>query len=198
MRVIYPEQEPGRDRTSPYYREQERRRMEERRMRGSRMEYGARNEGYGTYEGRSYGRGNRMEYGSRQIGFGNRYSMHGDGGSRGEYEMGRGSEGMGQPMSEHEAEEWVYSMKAADGSKAPKFAYKDVEKMLEEHGWKCDPLEVWVGMNALYSDLCEVNEKFGITGDDKEYWMEAACAFWLDDEDAVDDKLTAYYTHVVK
>lgn len=194
---IYPEQEPGRDTTSPFYREQqERQRGNTQRMRGNRMEYRS---DYGGYESR---RGSRMEYGARPIGFEYRgrggTSMHGGGHRGGEYEMGRGGSMMSQPISEQDAEEWVYSMKSADGSKAPKFQYKDVEKMLNERGWDCDPLDVWVGMNALYSDLCEVNAKFGITAEHKDYWLEAACAYWLDDEDAVEDKLTAYYNHVVK
>ena len=195
MRIIYPEQEPGRESTSPFYEEQERRRGDDRgRM---RMEY--RDEYNDGYEGRRGGR-MRMDYGMRPIGFeyrGRGYSMHGDGHRGGEYEMGHGGSRM-QPMSEQEAEDWVYSMKSADGSKTPKFSYKDVEELLRKKGWKCDPLDVWVGMNALYSDLCKVNARHGITGENKEYWLEAACAYWLDDEDAVEDKLTAYYNHVVK
>lgn len=206
MRIIYPEQEPGRERTAPMYEDQERGRGRDREM--------ARSGGYDTYEGRGYDRrrmaydegrrdyGGRMAYGdeSRMIGFGVRnrgYSMHGDGHKGGEYEMGHGISMMGS-LSERDAEEWVYSMKSADGSKSPKFKYEDVEAMLKKKGWKCDPLDVWVGMNALYSDLCEVNAKFGITGEHKDYWLEAACAYWIDDEDAVEDKLTAYYNHVVK
>lgn len=195
MSIIYPEQEPGRDRTAPFYREQqERQRGEDRRMRGDdrnmRMDY---REDYGYEDRRS-----RMDYGARPIGFESRgrgYSMHGGGHRGGEYEMGGA---MAQGMSEQDAEEWVYSMKSADGSKAPHFKYEDVEQMLMKKGWKCDPLDVWVGMNALYSDLCEVNAKFGISGEHKDYWLEAACAYWLDDEDAVEDKLTAYYNHIVK
>lgn len=203
MSVIYPEQEPGRERTSPFYEEQER--MQEPR-RSSRVAYS--NYGETGYEGRSYGRRSRMEYDgdsqmgygaeTRMIGFDQRggYSMPGGGHQNGGYEMGKGSSKT-RPMSEEEAEEWVYSMKFADGSKAPKFQYKDVEMMLKGKGWKCDPLDVWVGMNALYSDLGKVNAKYGISGEHKDYWIEAACAYWLDDEDAVDDKLTAYYNHVV-
>ena len=204
---IYPEQEPGRERISPFYEEQQR--MQEPRQR-SRMAYG--NYGAG-YEGRSYSRRSRMEYDddsqmySGQMGYGAegrmigfdqraRYSMHGGGHTGGEYEMGKGSAKM-HPMSEEEAEDWVYSMKFADGSKAPKFQYKDVEMMLKGKGWNCDPLDVWVGMNALYSDLGKVNAKYGISDEHKDYWLEAACVYWLDDEDAVDDKLTAYYNHVV-
>lgn len=181
---FYPEQEPGRERTAPVYEESQR--MDDRR----RMAYD------GSYND-TYNR--RMDYrGERKIGFDpySRYSMHGGGGRGGEYEMGHGG-GM-HTMSERDAEEWVYSMKSADGSKAPKFKYEDVEQMLKKKGWKCDPLDVWVGMNALYSDLCEVNAKFGITAEKKDYWLEAACAYWLDDEDAVEDKLTAYYNYIVK
>lgn len=199
MRIIYPEQEPGRDRTAPMYNDQSREERRERDMRGTERR-GYSNAGYGEYEGRSYNR-SRMSYDMRPIGFeyrGRGYSMHGGGHKGGEYEMGHGGS-MSGPLSEQDAEEWVFSMKAADGSKSPKFQYKDVEKMLKERGWDdCDPLDVWVGMNALYADLCKVNAKFGITGEHKDYWLEAACAYWIDDEDAVEDKLTAYYNYVVK
>ncbi len=212
MKIIYPEQEPGRERTAPFYEEQERGQGRDREM--------TRGGDYNAYEGRSYGRSrmgydegqmaynnrmgydNRMGYGAenRMIGFDARnrgYSMHGGGHKGGEYEMGHGSSMM-QPLSDRDAEDWVYSMKFADGSKSPKFKFEDVEAMLKKKGWKCDPLDVWVGMNALYSDLCEVNAKFGITAEHKDYWLEAACVFWLGDEDAVEDKLTAYYNHIVK
>ena len=159
MKVVYPnyEQEPGRERTSPYYREQERRMREERRgrdpmreemnsnrggnyARGNRSTRMSRSNYTGNYS-RSSG-GNRMESRMQPIGFtyepydmrgrrGGAY-MHGNGGSHGDYEMGQGGEDYG--LTYDEAEEWVRSMKNADGSKGGKWKMEELEKVAKSKG----------------------------------------------------------------
>lgn len=221
MRMIYPnngyEQEPGRERTSPYYREQERKMREERRSRNPMQEEMTYSRG-GNYAkaGRNYGMSRnprsamdyRMENRMGRIGFeydsynmkrgrGGTY-MHGGGGSPGDYEMGHG-EGMEYGLSYEDAEKWVDSMKNADGSKGGVWDIEEIEKFLKERGMKKDPVDVWAGMNALYSDLCEVMGKYYHTTDkDMNFWLEAACAFWLEDDDAVEDKLSVYYDCIVE
>lgn len=225
MKVVYPnyEQEPGRERTSPYYREQERRMREERRgrdpmreemnysrggnyARGNRSTRMSRSNYTGNYS-RSSG-GNRMESRMQPIGFtyepydmrGGRRggpSMHSGGGSHGNYEMGR-AESEDYGLTYEEAEEWVNGMKGADDSEGGKWEIEKIEKILKERGMRYNPIDMYAGMNALYSDLCEVCMKYGITDKDVNFWLEAAIAFWLEDEDAVEDKLAVYYDCIVE
>lgn len=211
------EQEPGRERTAPYYREQERRMREERRGRDPMSEdmrggnYARGNRAYGTSRSNydNYfrsSRGNRMESRMQRIGFeyepydmrggrGGTY-MHGGGGSHDDYEMCQGGEDYG--LTYEEAEEWVRSMKNADGSKGGKWKMEELEKVLRERGIKCDILTLYAGMNALYSDLGEVCKKYGITDKNVNFWLEAAIAYWVEDDDAVEDKLAVYYDCIVE
>jgi len=100
-------------------------------------------------------------------------------------------------MSYEKARRWVHKMRNADGTRGAHWKIEEVEELLEKKRMHdCDPVEVWVAMNAEYSDRCKVNEKFGITS--PEYYLEMAKAFWLEDEDAVPDKLMAYYECIVK
>ena len=100
-------------------------------------------------------------------------------------------------MSYEKARRWVHKMRNADGTRGAHWKIEEVEELLEKKKMHdCDPVEVWVAMNAEYSDRCKVNEKFGITS--PEYYLEMAKAFWLEDEDAVPDKLMAYYECIVK
>lgn len=218
MRMISFEQEPGRERTAPNYRDQERRMREERRRRDPMSEemrgrnYARSYRGNGTSRNNydSYSRrsgGNRMESRMQRIGFeydpyemrggrrGGTY-MHGGGGSPGEYEMGYEGEDSG--LTYKEAEEWVQSMKNSDGSKGGKWEMEELEKILRERGIKCDILTIYAGMNALYSDLGRVCKEFGITEKDVDFWLEAAIAYWVEDEDAVEDKLAVYYDCIVE
>lgn len=179
--------------------------------RGNRNDYRGNYGGYESNYGRDYGRGEgRMDYGEmRQIGFdsemydyemrnrrGNSY-MHGGGQSGGEMSMGHAS-GSDNSLSFEEAQGWVESMRGADGSKGGRWKIEEVEKLLKERGIKKDPVDLWVGMNALYTDLCEVVKKYGIKDSDVNFWLEAAIAYWLEDEDAVEDKITVYYDCIVK
>ena len=214
MRMIPIEQEPGRERSAPYYREQERRMRNERMARNSMREemydrggnYARSRSDYGTSRRSRSAMDNRMENRMGRIGFeyddydmrgrrGGTY-MHGDGGSRGEYEMEQGGEDYG--LTYDEAEEWVRGMKNADGSKGGKWKMEELEKILRERGIKCDILTIYAGMNALYSDLGEVCKKYGITDKNVNFWLEAAIAYWVEDEDAVEDKLAVYYDCIVE
>ena len=102
----------------------------------------------------------------------------------------------GQEFDEHTAKKWVKSMKRADGEKGEKWSMEEVQKLMQRYNIKHDPVKVYTAMNAEYADRCEVNKKFGITS--PEYYMESAIAFWLEDEDAVPDKMGMYYECIVK
>lgn len=94
------------------------------------------------------------------------------------------------------AQEWMSGLKNADGSKGPHWSFDEVKNLMQSRGVQGDPLVIWVGMNAEYSDAVMLNRKYGV--DRPEYYLDAAVARWMNDKDAVDDKAAAYYMHVVK
>lgn len=94
------------------------------------------------------------------------------------------------------AQEWMSKLKNADGSKGPHWTFDEVKNLMQSRGVQGDPLVIWVGMNAEYSDAVMLNRKYGV--DRPEYYLDAAVARWMNDKDAVDDKAAAYYMHVVK
>lgn len=88
------------------------------------------------------------------------------------------------------AKEWM------QGMHFEKWSLDEVKALLRQKGIEEDPYEVWVGMNALYSDIGKTCEKYGMSA--KEFFLEAALAYWLYDKDAVDDKLGAYFECIVR
>lgn len=199
------EQEPGRESTSPYYQRQE-------EYRRSGFENGDREYGNSRrdpmedrrYDGRVQPIGfvPSMRYGGSETGWYSPYSHYGSMGDKeGRMQSGgaysRRQEEQ-QPLSRRDAEAWVHDMKAADGSRMPAWDPQEAEELVKRQGYQCDPLDVWVGMNALYADLCAACADHGITKKDTEFWMDIAVAFWLCDEDAVEEKLAAYYRHIVE
>lgn len=99
-------------------------------------------------------------------------------------------------MTKSMAEEWLHSMQNADGTTGPHWTFEQCKQVMQQRGLDCDPVEFWVAMNAEYSDRCAVNEKHGMRSID--FYADSACAFWLNDKDAVKDKEAAYYKYVVK
>ena len=94
------------------------------------------------------------------------------------------------------AEEWMAMLKNADGSKGPHWTFDEVKNLMQSRGVQGDPLTIWVGMNAEYSDGVMLNRKYGM--DRPEYYLDAAVTKWMNDKDAVEDKAAAYFMHVVK
>lgn len=91
---------------------------------------------------------------------------------------------------------WVDGMKNADGTVGAHWTMEQVEEVARSQGFKGNTWLLWIAMNAEYSDRCEVYRKHGITS--AKMYYDQAVAFWLEDEDAVDEKLWAYYENVVK
>lgn len=105
--------------------------------------------------------------------------------------------GKGMPVLTREmADEWMAMLKNADGSKGPHWTFDEVKNLMQSRGVQGDPLTIWVGMNAEYSDGVMLNRKYGM--DRPEYYLDAAITKWMNDKDAVDDKAAAYFMHVVK
>lgn len=172
------EQEPGRERPAPFYD----------------------NSRPGRYDRGTYRSAERERYGEVDpIGFVPSARMAGrrspePGMERGGSESRKYKKG----LSRRETEAWVKSMVAADGSKMPIWELHEVERLAQERGVEDDIVELWAGMNALYADLCSACADHGITAEDDEFWLDIAIAFWLCDEDAVEDKLGAYYQYITE
>lgn len=109
--------------------------------------------------------------------------------------MGHAS-GYGEKLDRETAERWMRSMENADGSTGAHWTKEQTNKIMQQKGLDHDPIEFWAAMNATYSDFCKVSAKYGV--DNIDYYVDLACAFWLKDKDAVQDKLSTYYEYVVK
>lgn len=109
--------------------------------------------------------------------------------------MQKGHASSSVTFDEQTAHEWMEKLKNADGTTGPHFTKEQVKGMMNQKSVHADPVELWVAMNMFYSDYCKVAKKLNVNN--VNFYMDMACAF-LDDEDAVDDKLSAYYECVVK
>lgn len=167
--------------------------MENRRMENNHPMENRRND---------YPRGTRMN----QIGFNTGTEMRSDYKTRvdapvwnegasmkgGEMQRGHASS---KTFDEGTAHEWMENLKNADGTTGPHFSKEQVKGMMNQKSVQMDPMELWIAMNMLYSDYCKVAKKLNVNN--VNFYMDMACAF-LEDEDAVDDKLAAYYECIVK
>lgn len=95
------------------------------------------------------------------------------------------------------AEEWVSNMVNADGTTGGHWSIDKAKQIMAAKNIQEDPVRFWVALCATYSDLCEAFKKNNV-GNHLSMYVDTAIAFWLHDEDAVEDKLAAYYTNVVK
>ena len=100
------------------------------------------------------------------------------------------------PFTREMAEEWMANLHNEDGTKGAHWTLEEVKRVMHQKGIECDPVKLWVAMNAEYSDRHAVNKKHGV--DKLDFYVDSAVAYWLQDKDAVKDKLSAYYTYVVK
>ena len=98
-------------------------------------------------------------------------------------------------MTPEMAKKWVQKMRCEDGSPGEHWNMEQVKHLMAERGVKHDPAEVYAIMNALYSDYCKVFKKYGLTTPEAVLDMAVA---WIEDSDAVQDKVMAYYECIVK
>lgn len=94
------------------------------------------------------------------------------------------------------AAEWTKGMENEDGTHGPHWTMEQTDKVMSQRGVKCDPVQFWVTMNMIYSDYCRVFQKYGV-GDKIDFYADMAKAF-LDDKDAMPDKLARYYAYIVQ
>ena len=109
--------------------------------------------------------------------------------------IGGYSSDMSAPMTREIADEWMAGLKNEDGSKGPHWKMDQVKQLMAQKGIQHDPIEFWVVLNMLYSDYCSVFKKHNCNNID--VYTDLASA-WLNDSDAMPDKLAKYYDCVVK
>lgn len=113
----------------------------------------------------------------------------------GDMHHGHGKSDSYVPFDMGVAIKWTKHMRNSDGSSGAHWSFEQVRKAMKERGIRRDEASFFAVINAIYSDYCVVFKDRGI--DDVDFYVEMACA-WLDDEDAVEDKVGAYYNCVVK
>lgn len=103
---------------------------------------------------------------------------------------------MPQKMTKEMAEEWTRNMDNSDGSHGAHWSFDQVKQIMAQRGIDKDPAEFYAALNMIYSDYCAVAKKYNVGGS-IDYYVDMAKAF-LDDEDAVPNKLTVYYECIAK
>lgn len=94
-----------------------------------------------------------------------------------------------------DAEEWTRRMKNADGSRGEHWSYEQTEQVLKQHGFDCNPTAFYAAMNMAYSDYYNTAKEFGLNNAD--FYANIAHDF-LDDEDAVPNKIAVYRECIAK
>lgn len=101
-----------------------------------------------------------------------------------------------KPLDKQKVMEWVEKMEDADGVKGGRYTWHQTQQYAMNMGITGQQrlLEMYWAMNAMYADYAKVAKKFGV--DKPEFYACMAKAF-LEDPDAVDNKVEEYYKHVV-
>lgn len=92
---------------------------------------------------------------------------------------------------------WVGAMVDDDGVKGGKYSWHQAQQYALNKGITDEQrmLEMYAAMNAMYSDYHHVAKRFGVDRDD--FYACMAKAF-IEDADAVPDKVAEYYHHIVR
>lgn len=98
-------------------------------------------------------------------------------------------------LTREDAEEWTRHMKNADGSRGEHWSYEQTEQVRKQHGFDCNPTAFYAAMNMAYSDYYNTAKEFGLNNAD--FYANIAHDF-LDDEDAVPNKIAVYRECIAK
>ena len=92
---------------------------------------------------------------------------------------------------------WVEGMVDKDGVHGGHFSWHQAQQHAINKGITDENrmLEMYAIMNAMYADYHHVARKFGV---DREDFYACMAKAFLEDADAVQDKVEQYYRHVVK
>lgn len=96
-------------------------------------------------------------------------------------------------MPKEIAENWVRSMKGADGSKGQQWSMDQAKQIMGRYGYKGDPVEWYACLNMMKRDYSKAAAKLGV---DKEDFYAAMTDAFLNDPDAEPGKLMRYYEAV--
>lgn len=110
-------------------------------------------------------------------------------------EMQRGGAASSAKFNNSTAQEWMRRLKNTDGTTGAHWTMDEVKDIIRQKSLDCDPVELWATMNMMYSDYSKVAKRMNINNVD--FYLGVALAF-LNDADAVPDKLAVYYESVVK
>lgn len=100
------------------------------------------------------------------------------------------------PLNRQTADAWFRGMENDDGTVGGHWTMEQTNQVRAQRGIECDPLQFWIAINMIYSDYCKVFRKYGV-GEKVELYADMAKAF-LDDKDAMPDKLARYYEYIVE
>ncbi len=98
------------------------------------------------------------------------------------YEMANG-----KVLTEQMAYDWVEKMKP----KREHWTMEETTDAMNSMGYNCDKIQFYTVANMMYNDY------YDLTKDNEELALKLAY-MWLNDEDAVKDKLYEYYKHIPK
>lgn len=103
----------------------------------------------------------------------------------------------GSGFDKQTAMEWVEHMEDKEGVKGGQYSWHQAQQYGRNLGIVGEErlIEFYAAMNAMYSDFRPVAKKFGV--DKPEFYAHMAKCF-IEDPDAVEDKVEAYYQHVAK
>ena len=93
----------------------------------------------------------------------------------------------GKVLTEEMAYNWVQEMKP----KHEHWTMEETTNAMASLGYNCNKIDYYVVANMMYNDY------YNLVKDDEELALKMAY-MWLDDEDAVKDKLYEYYRHIPK
>ena len=93
-------------------------------------------------------------------------------------------------FTEADAKEWVAHM-----NPPARWSMEQTTAVMRQRGYNHKPCVFWAVMNAMYSDYGQTLAKYGV--DRPEVWADLAHDF-IEDRDAVEDKVGRYWRDIVK
>lgn len=109
---------------------------------------------------------------------------------------GHDEEFRGSRMTREKADKWIRSMKNPEGKPLQVVPYTEIQRIAPNYGVEGENkmVEFWVVVNMVKSDYQDVGKKYA--GDAVDFYA-ALAKDWLEDKDAVDDKLAMYKKYIV-
>lgn len=102
-----------------------------------------------------------------------------------------------QALDKQDVMRWVEEMEDSEGVKGGRYTWHQAQQYAMNMGITGQQrlVEFYWAMNAMYSDYQKAGKKFGV---DKPEFYACLAKLFIEDPDAVDDKVKEYYKHIVK